>query len=547
MSLRLKTILGVAAIEAVLLALLVTTVLNFMRSNSEDALTQRAETAAALFATTTKDAVLSFDLASLESFAAEALKNPGMVYARVLGADGTEFAASGEASKLAAVFSQDESLDDVRDGVFDVYAVIEEGGVVYGRVEIGISTDSIAAAIAEARKLAGGIALAEMLLVALFSYCLGAYLTHQLKAVHRGARAISEGRLDVSVPVRGRDEVADVALAFNAMVSNLQASHARRDQYEQELQELNRTLEDRVVRRTTSLQEKNTELTAANETIKSAQAQLLQSEKMASVGQLAAGVAHEINNPVGFINSNLETLQEYVLVYQRLVDGYAKVVAEPESTERDVALEALRAFEKDEDIGFVNEDARALLSDSIEGASRVREIVQGMKNFSHVDGVEREAVDINQCIESALKVASNELKYKCELKLELSELPDVMCNRGQLAQVIVNLVVNAGHAIEDRGEISVKTAENAGVVQIDISDTGCGISADNLDKLFDPFFTTKPVGQGTGLGLAIVYGIVTDHGGDIRVDSELGVGTRFSITLPVSGPPALSGEDAVAA
>ncbi|MEM9602655.1 MAG: ATP-binding protein [Pseudomonadota bacterium] len=533
MSLRLKTILGVAAIEAVLLALLVTTVLNFMRSDSEQALIQRAETASALFATTTKDAVLSFDLASLDAFTLEALKNPGMVYARVVGSDGSVFAEAGDAEALTRPFESDATLEGVTDGVFDQSAAIEEGGVTYGQVQLGLSTDSIAVALAEARKLAGSIALAEMGLVALFSFFLGTYLTHQLKALHRGAQQISEGELEVDVPVRGRDEVADVAVAFNAMVGNLRETRKRRDQYDRELEELNRTLEDRVARRTLSLQEKNDELSDAYETIKSAQAQLLQSEKMASVGQLAAGVAHEINNPVGFINSNLETLRDYIVLYQGLIARYAELAQLDDADARAALAADIATLEDDEDFDFVNDDIRSLLSDSIEGAKRVREIVQGMKNFSHADSTEREWVDVNACVDSALKVAANELKYKCEVITSLADIPAVHCNAGQLNQVVLNLIVNASHAIEERGAITVTTEHQGDAVSIAIADTGTGIEQAHLDKLFEPFFTTKPVGQGTGLGLAIVYGIVTDHGGEISVDSELGRGTTFTIRLPI--------------
>ncbi|MEM6986938.1 MAG: HAMP domain-containing protein, partial [Pseudomonadota bacterium] len=497
MSLRLKTILGVAAIEAILLALLITTVLNFMRSDSERALIQRAETAAALFATTTKDAVLSFDLASLEAFTFEVLRNPGMVYARVVSPSGSVFAAAGDQEALSRDFELDTNLKAVTDGVFDRFANIEESGVVYGRVELGLSTDSIAVALADARKLAGTIALAEMALVALFSFFLGSYLTGQLKALHRGARRISDGELDVSIPVRGRDEAAEVARAFNQMIENLRITRERRDQYDRELEELNQTLEDRVGRRTQSLKEKNDELTAANEKIQSAQAQLLQSEKMASVGQLAAGVAHEINNPVGFINSNLETLNDYVALYQKLVALYGQVADEADETKRAALVAEARALEAHEDLEFVNEDIQSLLGDSIEGASRVREIVQGMKNFSHVDGAEREWVDLTACIESALKVAANELKYKCEVVTSFDEIPQVRCNAGQIGQVVLNLVVNASHAMAERGVVSIGTSFQNDAVTIAVEDSGSGIEAHHLDKLFDPFFTTKPVGQGT--------------------------------------------------
>jgi len=533
-SIRLKTILGVAAIEAVLLFVLIATVLDFMRTESEDALLQRVQTAAALFATTTKDAVLTFDLASLESFTTEVMKNPGLVYARVLGADGAVFAAAGDPTALSRPFVPDSTLSNVEDSIFDYFAEIREGPVVYGRVELGISTSSIAKGIVSAREMANSIAVVEMLLVALFSYVLGTYLTHQLRVVSKGAKSISKGEFDIEIPVKGRDEVAAVAKAFNTMVGNLRLMRQRREEYERELLELNHTLEDRVARRTFNLEEKNIELSAANESIKKAQSQLLQSEKMASVGQLAAGVAHEINNPVGFINSNLETLIEYIGFYQTLICHYNALNQAADEDQRQILSEQIAELQDEEDLEFVNEDIRSLLTDSIDGAQRVREIVQGMKEFSRIDGIEREPINVNNCITIALKMAANELKYKCKVTTELTDIPLVSCNSGQLSQVILNLVVNASHAIDEatQGEIAVRTAAQGGGIRVEVEDNGSGIEQAHLDKLFDPFFTTKPVGQGTGLGLAIVFGIVKDLGGEISVSSTPGQGTIFSIFLP---------------
>ena len=191
-------------------------------------------------------------------------------------------------------------------------------------------------------------------------------------------------------------------------------------------------------------------------------------------------------------------------------------------------------LQDEEDLEFVNEDIRSLLTDSIDGAQRVREIVQGMKEFSRIDGIEREPINVNNCITIALKMAANELKYKCKVTTELTDLPLVSCNSGQLSQVILNLVVNASHAIDEatQGEIAVRTAAQGGGIRVEVEDNGSGIEQAHLDKLFDPFFTTKPVGQGTGLGLAIVFGIVKDLGGEISVSSTPGQGTIFSIFLP---------------
>jgi two-component system NtrC family sensor kinase len=536
LSLRSKTILGIASIEAALLAFLVATVLYYLHDTAEEELIQRANTTASLFAATTKDSVLSYDLASLETVTDEVINNSGVVYARVIGPNQTVFAEAGNKQQLERKFVSDTVLKDATDGTFDRYAEIKEDGVIYGRVEIGIDTKSIEAAIARAKNWSAFIAAIEMLLVALFSFFLGGYLTGQLKTLQEAAREISKGSLNVNVPVKGKDEVAEVATAFNHMIENLKLSQQKRDEYELELTELNQTLEDRVEKRTLELTKLNGELTDVYVKIKTAQSQLLQSEKMASIGQLAAGVAHEINNPVGFIGSNLESLKGYVAIYQKLFSSYKAYVDCSDDELRQKLADEIRHFADSEDIDFVHDDIKTLVQESIDGTSRVRDIVQGLQNFSHADSPNRDLTDINQCIRFTLKVVNNQIKYNCEVHEELQEIPLVLCNTGQLNQILLNLIVNASHAIEDKGLISITTYCDSDFVIIEISDSGKGIPAENIPKLFDPFFTTKPVGEGTGLGLAIVYAIITDHNGLIDVESTEGVGTKFIIKLPVNEP-----------
>jgi len=247
MSLRLKTIIGVAAIEAVLLVLLIATVLRFMYGAGETAITEHARTTSALFATTTKDAVLSYDLASLESFVDEVLKNQGLMYARVMDDNGNIFAEGSVAGFEPLPFRADHNLQTVSDGIYDTFAEITEGGRRYGRVEIGISTKSIDDSLAATGRMSISIALFEMFLVALFSYLLGTYLTRQLHALRGAARKIASGNLDYHVPVRGRDDVAEVALAFNTMVDDLKKAEQQRLKYQNELESLNTHLEQRVM------------------------------------------------------------------------------------------------------------------------------------------------------------------------------------------------------------------------------------------------------------------------------------------------------------
>ncbi len=277
-------------------------------------------------------------------------------------------------------------------------------------------------------------------------------------------------------------------------------------------------------------------LQRANEQLKENQTQLVHSEKMASLGQLAAGVAHEINNPVGFVTSNLGTLAEYTVVFTRLLDAYETLtghVSPDQSAAGQAVLHDIAEIREEEDLDFIREDIDALLAESLNGMFRVKEIVQGLKSFARVDEAEMQIADVNEGIEATLKVVWNELKYKCEVHTKLSPLPQIRCYPGQLNQVFMNLLVNAAHAMEERGEITIETETTDSEVIIRISDTGVGIPKEHLSELFNPFFTTKPVGEGTGLGLSISYGIIQKHGGRIEVDSEVGRGTTFTIYLPI--------------
>ena len=270
------------------------------------------------------------------------------------------------------------------------------------------------------------------------------------------------------------------------------------------------------------------------------QTHLIQTEKMAAIGQLAAGVAHEINNPVGFVMSNLGTMTGYVATIDRLLGEYKTIAgmlaSDPACGEQvSVALRKISALEKTEDIEYVLKDVQDLLGDCTEGTGRVRDIVQGLKTFARMDDADPEEADVNEGIEATLKIVWNELKYKCEVIKNLGDIPPIMCNLGQLNQVFMNLLLNAAQAIEEKGTIMIETLSSGSQVIIRISDTGCGVPEEDLDQLFQPFFTTKPAGEGTGLGLAISYGIIEKHGGTIHIESEVGKGTTFEIRLPVGG------------
>ena len=276
----------------------------------------------------------------------------------------------------------------------------------------------------------------------------------------------------------------------------------------------------------------NRDLKEVNSKLSDAQSKLIQSEKLASIGQLAAGVAHEINNPIGFIFSNFGTLEQYLEDLFQMLDAYEQAEA---SVSDGAALARIRSLKADLDIDYLKEDIPNLMRESRDGIQRVRKIVQDLKDFSRVDArQEWESVDLHAGIDSTLNIVNNEIKYKADVVKHYGALPEVQCLPSELNQVFMNLLVNAAHAITaERGTITISTGVEGPNVWVEVADTGAGIAQENLKRIFDPFFTTKPVGKGTGLGLSLSYGIVQKHSGRMEVHSELGVGTRFRVTLPI--------------
>jgi len=287
----------------------------------------------------------------------------------------------------------------------------------------------------------------------------------------------------------------------------------------------------------------NRELEKTIKTLKSSNLQLLQSEKMASVGQLAAGVAHEINNPVGFISSNLGTLRDYIEDVRQVIDAQKfsmKTGIECTDAKRYVEINAkviadLNALLDKVDIDFLMVDMNDLLDESIDGVNRIRKIVADLLDFSRTNSADYKNTDINALLDKTLSIAWNELKYKTEVNRDFGELPAVYCNDGKIAQVFLNLLLNASHAIEERGSITITTRHIGDDVSIMIADSGVGIPKKIISNIFDPFFTTKDFSEGTGLGLHIVRSVIEAHQGTISVDSQVGQGTSFIILLPVTG------------
>ncbi len=269
-----------------------------------------------------------------------------------------------------------------------------------------------------------------------------------------------------------------------------------------------------------------------NKRLEEANNQLLQSEKMASIGQLAAGVAHELNNPIGFVYSNLGTLDGYLHDLMLMISAYEK---EAEDTGK--TIKAVNRIMEECDYAFLKADIFSLLGESKDGLGRVRKIVQDLKSFSRVGEQEWQEADLHQGLDSTLNIVWNELKYKCKVVKEYGDIPPVYCLISQINQVFMNLLVNAGHAIETHGTITIRTYRtDESWVCIEVSDSGKGIAQELITRIFEPFFTTKPVGKGTGLGLSLSYSIVQRHGGRIEVDSQVGVGSNFRLHLPIHPP-----------
>lgn len=284
-----------------------------------------------------------------------------------------------------------------------------------------------------------------------------------------------------------------------------------------------------------ALEEKNRELEKAYADLKGAQAQILRQEKMASIGQLAAGVAHEINNPVGFVMSNLNTLLKFndkLTEFIRIQSDALEDIAGGRCSVAE-AIDKVKDLRNKMKIEYIVDDLKNLINESIDGMQRMKHIVQDLKSFARDDDSKHVTADINKGLESTINVVWNELKYKATLSKEYGELPFTVCNPGQLNQVFMNLLVNAAQAIEKHGEIAVKTWPEGRYICVSIADTGSGMPPEITNKIFEPFFTTKEVGKGTGLGLSIAYDIVKKHNGELTVESEVGKGSTFTIRIPV--------------
>ena len=359
--------------------------------------------------------------------------------------------------------------------------------------------------------------------------------------LEHASKEVANGKLDTAVPVTSNDEMGNLSLSFNQMTNSLKNAkekelvQAERLKMQWEvLSETNQELEEnskRLEKQKIKIENKNTQLQSALQKLKEAQNQLVQSEKMASVGQLTAGIAHEINNPINFVSSNISPLKRDIEDIMKLLEICS---CDPVKDDLQNKFGQIEEFKKEIEYDVILEEIKQLLNGIEEGSRRTMEIVRGLRNFSRLDEGEKKLADINEGIDSTLLMLRNQLKNKIEVVKNFGSLPQLLCYPGKLNQVFMNIINNAGQSIEGNGTISITTSYEKKYIMVSIKDTGKGMPPEVVNHIFEPFYTTKDVGKGTGLGLSISYGIIQEHDGEIKVKSNVGKGTEFIITLPVS-------------
>jgi len=358
----------------------------------------------------------------------------------------------------------------------------------------------------------------------IFGFCsafiLAKYVTSPIKKLVEGANEFSNGNLKFRTDIKTEDEIGILAKAFNEMA--------------EKLNDLYNSLEQKVMDRTHELSRINLQLKRANKEIKDTQSMVVHNEKMRSLGQLVAGVAHELNNPINFIYGNLLHLKNYTNDLIKIINKYEEV----QKTLPEDKLSEVNEMKQELEYEFIVEDIGALLKSCYDGAERSKQIILDLKNFSRLDEALVKEVDIHEGIDSALNILESKYKDRISVHKQFGNLPQIMCYAGQINQVFMNVLDNAAQAIEGNGNIYIRTKLAEEQVIIEFEDTGPGIDEEVIPKIFDPFFTTKPVGEGTGLGLSICYKIIKSHNGNMEVETEKGKGTKFIIKLPInwSGP-----------
>lgn len=640
MSFRLKTVLGIAGIEIILLSTLIVSSLHYLRVSNEQQLLERARTTAKLVATMTSDAVVAMDIPTIDVLINQTVKNPGIDFVRVRLANGTVVSETGNPNALRALFAQDSSIASAnRDGRLDVRQLINVGGEEFGSIEIGFDIGAFDLILRDARQWMLSLAGLEIVLVGIFGLILGRISTRQLMELQKGAQRVADGDLGHSIFVRGNDELSETAKSFNQMSRALaayageletakEAAEAGRDRAESVLHDgiqslsqgvlivnedgaivLQNTALDRLypdvkfslpdigtldafqeavapfvdqwridnegrpidepfdykcaperwlscltngrrvlhTRRpmisggTVFVETDVSPIYEAQEKILQLERELMQSQKMEALGTLAGGIAHEINTPIQYIGDNLRFLEESTRGLLAVLDVYKNLSNEAKA--QNVLIDQVEVCEneiEEKDVEFLREEAIQAAEQSIDGVKQVSDIVLAMKEFSHPAHKDAAPVDLNRVLERSSVVCKSEWRQAAELIFDIDEsLPAITGHEGALNQVVLNLIVNAAHAIQykgpEMGTITLRTRHDGESVRLEVEDSGTGISENIRDQIFEPFFTTKDVGRGTGQGLTLVHDIVVNkHGGWIGLDSSVGIGTTVIVKLPIT-------------
>jgi two-component system NtrC family sensor kinase len=381
-----------------------------------------------------------------------------------------------------------------------------------GAIELAVTTENIEMGKKKIRETSLIVSSVVFIIGILIGFWLARNISIPVLALRDAANKVGEGDLTQRVINKSRDEIGELAIAFNRMVEDL--AKAR-----EELRKANLSLEST-----------NEALQATVANLKAAQEQLVQAEKMASLGQLTAGIAHEINNPINFVTANIQPLKDDMADIIKFIDYYEEIIKKKGLENEFSEIEKNR---QGANVELTKKEINNLLKGIEDGAKRTSEIVKGLRNFSRLDRNVFRKANMNECLESTLTLLHSSYKNRIEIIKQYGDLPEIDCFPGQINQVFMNILSNAIQAISAEGKIFIQTWHDGSNVKISIKDTGAGMTDEVRKKIFDPFFTTKDVGKGTGLGLSISFGIIQKHNGEIEVFSKPGNGTEFVIRIPI--------------
>ncbi len=398
--------------------------------------------------------------------------------------------------------------------ILEVKQTLAKNTFIFGYVTGSMQTGSIQTALMNSRIFI----IAFLIMGFILSVIISSFVSRPINSVVKGTQEFSKGNFDYRLKKTSLQEVNEIVDACNEMAKQLKEFYS--------------SLELKVQERTEALEN-------ANKQLKETQAMMVHSEKMRSLGELVAGIAHEINNPINFIYGNIVHLERYSADLINLIELYDKdETILPEDKKKEI-----EDYKKEIDLDFLKDDIKDLIKSCKEGTERTKNIVLDLKNFSRLEEMVLSEFDVAKELDTTLNILHNKIKNRVIVHKNYGEnIPKIPAYGGQLNQVFMNVLDNAQYAVGDSGDIFIDVSRDDKSVIIKIKDSGKGIEPENLKKIFEPFYTTKPVGEGTGLGMSIAYKVIQNHKGKIDVESEVGVGTTFTITLPIENKEVENGK-----